>query len=406
MTPDNSAMASNSLQGARAAEHAEAGNRSSAINRRLRGFCCIRCGEGFPVMDLAEGCSSCLAEGYPASVVPQFDLLPPVRSGKGMPRFAERLPYPSFISLGEGDTPLVSVPRLAPELGLDSLMIKLEGANPTGSHKDRMSAQFMARAVDRGVKTVIAASSGNAGASLAAYAGANGIPCIIVTTSRMNPAWRAAIEASGATMLFVDNPLERWELVKEKVQAEGWMSATNYLDPPVGSEPFGVAGYRTLGYELAEDPASASADAIIVPTARGDLLWGIYQGFAELLAERVISQIPRLVAVEPFPRLERVLAGADHRGHFEGSSPLSSIGGVTVTYQAFEAVRRAQGAAVAVKADQVVADRSLLARHGHFLELSAAASLSALRVLNEREFEPLKNVVLIATSHGYKDVTN
>jgi threonine synthase len=218
----------------------------------------------------------------------------------------------------------------------------------------------------------------------------------------MSPVWRHAIESTGATLLFVDDPLERWRLVAEKVQDVGWMSATNFLDPPVGSEPFGVSAYRTIAYELAEDPACETTDTAIVPTARGDLLWGIYQGFTELLAEGFVSGIPRLVAVEPFPRLQKVLDGEDHRCHFAGSTALSSIAGASATYQSFLACERTGGIAVAVDFEGVSRDVRQLAATGVYLEPSAAASLTALRILKSRGWGPLDRTVLIGTSHGYK----
>ncbi|WP_342363773.1 threonine synthase [Terrarubrum flagellatum] len=382
---------------------------AASLNPRFAGFRCIRCGADFPTADYPEGCPICLERGYPASVAAAFSPLPRIDalpSKRGMRRFAERLPYRDFISLGEGDTPLVSLPRLAAEFGVANLHIKLEGANPTGSHKDRMSAQFIARALDRGASSVVAASSGNAGVSLAAYAAAAGIRCVIVATNKISSAWRNAIEAMGATVTIVDDPLERWRLIKDKVKSMGWMSATNYLDPPVGSEPFGVSGYRTLAYELAETPLSAAADTIIVPTARGDLLWGLYQGFHELMAEGILPRIPRLVAAEPFARLEKVMAGADYRSHFEGATALSSIGGVTVTYQSQLAVERSGGTVAAVDSDQALRDVERLARNGVYLESSAAASLTALRALRERKWRALTNVVLIGTSHGFKNSAN
>lgn len=158
-----------------------------------------------------------------------------------------------------------SLPHLAEEIGLDRLSIKLESANPTGSHKDRMSAQFVARAKARGGPGVIAASSGNAGASLAAYAAAAGLHCIIVTTPAISPPWKRAIEMTGAKIIYTEDSLERWAIVRRKVREEGYASATNYLDPPVGSDPYGVDGYKTLGYELAEQ---ADADASSFPRPR------------------------------------------------------------------------------------------------------------------------------------------
>ena len=376
------------------------------LNPRLFGFRCIRCDAEHPVGDYAEGCPACSAAEYPASVVPVYSGLPELqncRHGRGMPRFGGRLAYSSFLSLGEGDTPVARLHRLAGELGLDAVDIKLEGSNPTGSHKDRMTAQFIARAVAKGASVVAAASSGNAGASLAAYAAAGGLACAIVTTPKISRPWRRAIELAGAELHFVEDPLDRWRLIRAKSKSDGWFSATNICQPPTGSEPFGVEGYKTLAYELAEDPQTAGADTILVPTARGDLLWGIYAGFKELLDEKVVTRMPRLVAVEPFPRLELALAGADYRGPFAGSSPLVSINGTTVTYQAIAAIQRSDGTAVSVRSEDVIADQIYLAQAGHYLELSAVAALTGLRTLQASKQFAMRHAVLIATSHGYKE---
>jgi len=379
---------------------------TTTLNSRLLGFRCVRCDAEHPVGDYAEGCPACSAAEYPASVVPVYSGLPELqncRRGRGTPRFGDRLAYSSFLSFGEGDTPVARLHRLAGELGLDAVDIKLEGSNPTGSHKDRMTAQFIARAVAKRAPVVAAASSGNAGASLAAYAAAAGLACAIVTTPKISRPWRRAIELTGAELHFVEDPLDRWRLIREKSKSDGWFSATNICQPPTGSEPFGVEGYKTLAYELAEDPQTAGADTILVPTARGDLLWGIYAGFKELLDENVVTRMPRLVAVEPFPRLELALAGADYRGAFAGSSPLVSINGTTVTYQAVAAIQRSGGAAVSVHPQDVIADQRYLAGAGHYLELSAVAALTGLRSLQASKPFALRHAVLIATSHGYKE---
>jgi threonine synthase len=372
------------------------------LNPRLRGFACLRCGEPQPIADYSEGCPACLARGYPASVVPRFDSLPPLAeagTGRGLRRFAERLPYRRFPSLGEGDTPLLPLGRLAAELGLDALHLKYEGANPSGSHKDRMSAQFVARALDIGAPGVVAASSGNAGLSLAVYAAAAGISCLVVMTEGTGTAYREALERAGARVHTEPDSLARWRHVAELVRREGWLSATNYLDPPVGSHPFGVDGYKTLGYELAENPAAA-ADVVIVPTARGDVLWGLHLGLAEQLGEGLIDRLPRLVAVEPFPRLSRVLAGEDYRAKFAGSSPLAAINGATVTYQAVTALARSKGTAIEVDPQQAWRDQARLAADDVRLELSSAAALSALRLLLANADFPIRRAVLIGTAKG------
>ncbi len=377
-----------------------------SLNPRFTGFKCIRCDALLEIGDYAEGCPLCSRAGYPASVASVYSSLPPLTASSaafGMQRFADRLPYSTFHSLGEGNTPVAPLDQAADALGLQSVTIKLEASNPTGSHKDRMTAQFVARAVAKNAPVVAAASSGNAGASLAAYAAASGLRCVIVTTPKISPAWRRAIEMAGADLHYVDNPLERWAFIRRKTREQGWLSATNILNPPTGSEPFGVDGYKTVAYELASDPKTARADTIVVPAARGDLLWGIYAGYKELVEERAVKQMPRLVAVEPFPRLELALAGADWRREFPGASPMVSINGTTLAYQAVAAIERSSGLAVSVDSDQVIQDQQELTRAGFYLELSAAAALTGLRLACARI--AIQHAVLIATSHGYKEVS-
>jgi len=178
----------------------------------------MRCDAAYPVADYAEGCQTCREADFPASVVPTYSgPLPPGVAGlRGTMRFAERLPYSSFRSLGEGDTPVISLDRLAAELGLDALLVKNESANPTGSHKDRMSAQFITRAMARNAPVVAVASSGNAGVSVASYAAAAGIRCVVCTTAKISPPWRRAIEITGAELHVIEEPLERWRCIREK----------------------------------------------------------------------------------------------------------------------------------------------------------------------------------------------
>jgi len=372
------------------------------LNPRLRGFVCIRCEKRYGVADFAEGCPDCLVASFPSSVVPFYEGRAEELSTPSS-RFAARMPYNRWPDLGEGSTPVCTLDKLADEFGLEKLLLKCEFANPTGSHKDRMSAQFMARAVHIGARTVVAASSGNAGASIAAYAAATRIPCVIVTTPAISPAWHQAIKVTGARIEFVEDALARWRYIREKVAVDSWFSATNYLNPPVGSEPFGVEGYKALGLEIALDERCTAVDAIFVPAARGDLLWGIYRGYRELLDERAIAKMPALVAVEPFPRIEKVLSGADYRDHFEGRTRLSSIAGSTLTLQSVMAVRASGGTAVMTNDADVVTDQKRLGQNGYYLELSAAAAFTGLRKLLDNGQHRFRNPLLIATSHGYKN---
>ncbi|WP_371421913.1 pyridoxal-phosphate dependent enzyme [Tardiphaga sp.] len=322
-----------------------------------------------------------------------------------MARYADWMPYESWVSLGEGGTPCVSFPFLAEEAGAGALFIKNEGQNPSGSHKDRVSCLTVTRALDIGAKDIVAASSGNGGASLALYAAAAGLCCRIVSTSALSPIHRQAIAITGAELVMVEHALERWRLVEELTRKQGWFPATNYLHPPVGSNHFGVDGLKALAFELFEDVGPANLDVLLVPTSRGDLLWGLYEGFRQLRTLGLIKSLPRLFAIEPYPRIAKVLSGEAVTDSYQGTTSLFSIGGSTVTYQAIAAIRATRGGAVVVDEASVARDRLRLAGHGCYAELSSAATLTGLEALtNDGTIPPGASVVLIATSNGYKDL--
>lgn len=378
-----------------------------ALNPALTGFSCIRCERSFEIGDYLSGCPVCLELGKPASVRSEFSaqISPqPNPAERGMMRFAHLMPYTSWVTLGEGATPCLSFPALAGQLGADRVLIKNEGQNPTGSHKDRMSCLAVTRARDIGAGRIVAASSGNGGASLALYAASAGLPCSIVATPALPPIQRRAVESAGAELVFVEDSLERWNLMANMVAEEASFPATNFLNPPVGSNHYGVDGLQTIAYELAEDLDGAGIDAVIVPTSRGDLLWGLAEGFRRLKELRVIDALPRLFAVEPFARISTVLGGRGLNALHPGTTRLTSIGGSTVTYQAVAALRATEGRAVVVNEREVFADQLLLARHGCYAELSSAAALTGLKsLLGDGTLARSDTVVLLVTSNGYKD---
>lgn len=321
-----------------------------------------------------------------------------------MARYAEWMPYSSWVSLGEGGTSCVGFPSLADEVNSAAVFIKNEGQNPSGSHKDRASCLTVTRALDVGATKIVAASSGNGGASLALYAAAAGLKCCIVTTPALSPIHRRAITMTGAKVITAPESLDRWRIVREMTR-EGWFPATNYLNPPVGSNHFGLPGLQTVVLEIVEELGQDSIDAVVVPTSRGDLIWGLHEGFSRIQALGLGRSVPRLFAVEPFPRISRVLDGEQITGSFPGTTSLVSIGGSTVTYQSVEAIRATRGGAVVVDDETVARDQVRLARHGCYAELSSAATLTGLEsLLRDGTISSDDRVVLIATSNGYKDL--
>lgn len=380
---------------------------SPGINPELLGFTCISCGTEYPVEDYFEGCPRCLLRNAPASLTPRYASEPSVvadQSRLRMQRYAHWLPYRSWVSLGEGGTSCLSFPSLADEVKAKTVYIKNEGQNPSGSHKDRVSCLTVTRAADAGYDRIVAASSGNGGASLALYAAAAGLRCCIVSTPSLSPIFRQAIAMTGAELLTVEDSLERWSLIAGMARNEGWFPATNYLNPPVGSNHFGLPGLATIAFELFEELQGETLDAVLVPTSRGDLIWGLYVGFSQLKRLGHVRRLPRLYAVEPYPRIQRVLVGEAVTGLFPGATAMTSIGGSTVTYQAVQAIRASGGGAVVVDEQSVVRDQTRLARHGCYAELSSAASLTGFeKLIAEGKLSSGETAVLIATSNGYKD---
>lgn len=357
---------------------------SIAVTSRLTGMACLRCAEPWPVAEYEAGCPRCAAEGHASNL--RLTYLP---GGRGA-----SLPYPEALSLGEGGTPLVELPELASELKLGKLSAKLEWCNPTGSHKDRMSAQLIARALDRGAARVVAASSGNGGLSVAAYAARAGLSAEIATTEALPRVYRRAITAYGATLVRFADSMARWKHLAKRV-GEGAFAATNYKVPAIGTNPFGIEGYKTIAAELA---AGTMPDLVVMPCSRGDLLSGIRLGFEEIGAG-----VPMLVAAEPFARLERVLAGADYREPFAGDTAQASIAGSTVTWQAVEALRASAGRAIPVDDGAARAAQRRLAACGLHAELSAASALAALAILAAGGGLAGRHAVIVLTGSGSRD---
>ncbi|WP_292497334.1 pyridoxal-phosphate dependent enzyme [Mesorhizobium sp.] len=370
-------------------------------NFRIDGMQCIRCQAIHPLMDYFEGCPACMEAGAPASVAPHYTAWP---SSLDFDTIGDWLAYPEPSGLGEGNTPLSNLPRLAAALSISALCTKNEFANPTGSHKDRMGRIVVQRALDIGAKTIAVASSGNAGVSMAAYAARSGLECVVVTTPDISPNWRRAIEMHGARIVATENSDDRWALIAQHARTGNWYPATNYTIPPVGSNPFGVDAYRAIALELHLQLQAVPPTDIIVPTARGDLLWGIAKGYRDLRDSGLARSIPKIHAVEPCPRISGALAGHGMVGTFPGDTDMVSIDGNTVTQQSLHALEIAKGSPVAVDGDDVATDQAVLAKEGLYLERSSVATLTGLRkLISAKKIASNARVVLIATSHGYKE---
>ena len=376
------------------------------LNPRIRGMVCLKCGREYPVGDYFFGCPDCLSRGENAALTFLYEGEGSIdTSASGWKRYASMLPYDNTNTLGEGFTPVLELPALAEELGVEKLFTKNEFQNPTGSHKDRMNPFILARAAEKGFSTVTCASSGNEAASLAAYAAAEGLKCVNVSTASIPELWKKASDESGAELVLVPDSNARLAYQREHMGNE-WYPATNLLDIPTSSSAYGIQGYKTVSFELFERFGEDLPEYILIPTCRGDLLYGVFEGFSDLKKYGYIRTLPKLVACEPNPRLELVLEhGKKHTDCFAGStSATSSIGGATTTWQAEFALRQSGGFAVSVSQEEAVASVGKMARHGLYLETSSAIVYPCLKkAIGENRILASASILLILTSNGYKN---
>lgn len=388
----------------------------SAVTR-LSGFSCLRCGALYPAdfrID-SKGCPACF-ETAPANFRPTYSDVGPIVSSplalkRSLWRYADVLPCTASeaISLGEGETPLLAASTLGQFLGVPNLFIKDEGRNPTWSHKDRFSTVAVSVARSQGARVVATASSGNAGASLAAYASRAGLECVVATFAGTAGPMLSQIRKYGATVLPLVQKTDRWALLSEAASRFGWFVMSPYHAPVVGSHPIGIEGYKTLAYEIVEQSNGAVPDWCVMPVCYGDALSGLWMGFKELLSSGQTDRLPRLVAAEVHGSLSNALAGGTDRLDEQEASFETlavSIGTTRSTYQAVKALRESSGHAVSVNNDELLTLQKQLARsEGVFAELASVTPFAAIRELQKQEvISPNDRVVAVVTASGLKDL--
>ena len=382
---------------------------------RLR---CIRCGTTFPATEHTNACRSCapqvaaaltLDANHELSGVSKDSLATGVNS---MWRYEHTLPVARAhaITLGEGMTPLIPLHHLGAGFGLPELYAKCEFANPTGSFKDRLASSAISSARHLFDARVIATSStGNAGAAAAAYAAKAGIDCIIFTTASASGPIVAQMQAYGATVVATPTKADRWRLLKQGVEQFNWFPTSPFFAPPIGSNPFGVEGYKTLAYEIAQDFGWSSPDWIVLPVCYGDALYGMWNGFRELLDMGWIDRIPRFVAAEIYGSLSAAYATGDDtlpimKQPYETAA--TSITSPQGTYQSLTVLRSSDGLPIRVQEDELRWARRLISRkEGLYVETAAAATIAATqRLAEDNIIGHDQKVVCLLTAGGLKEM--
>jgi len=294
-------------------------------------------------------------------------------------RYRERLPVSEatpIVTLGEGSTPLLPAPRLSERLGID-LYLKWEGANPTGSFKDRGMTVAISKALEQGARAVICASTGNTAASAAAYATRAGlVPVVLQPVGAVASGKVAQALALGARVLAVRGSFDEALGAARVLADRGTHVLVNSLNP------FRIDGQKTAAFEIVDELGSAP-DVLALPYGGGGNLCAYARGFAEVGAE-----LPTIVAGEAAERATTAASAiriADP-AHAEAVGEVIGASGGSVVSLSDDAILRAW--------------RSLALEEGLFCEPASAAGLAALE---EPPVERGARVVCIVTGHGLKD---
>jgi threonine synthase len=321
-------------------------------------------------------------------------------------RYAPLLPVtpPAEQRLAPGLTPLVAAPRLATAVGVGSLYLKLDTANPTHSFKDRVVAVAAAKALEHGCEVLACSSTGNLANAVAARAAAEGIEAVVLCPSNLEPEKLLATAVYGATIYAVDGTYDDCSRLSVELSFELDWSFVN-----VGLRSYYAEGSKTLAFEIAEQLGWRLPDAVVSPIASGALFSKVHQGFEQLRQVGLVAG--------GRPRL--------YGGQAEGCSPVATafaedrkvaplkprtvahslaIGSPADGDLAVATAKGSGGAVYAVPEEEIGDNMALLAEtSGVFGETAAGVTLGALREAVRRgEAGERDTVVLLVTGDGLK----
>lgn len=310
---------------------------------------------------------------------------------------ALRVDAKDAVSLGEGWTPLVPG-----EWDGAPVQWKLELAMPTGSFKDRGMTVMVSYLKSRGVRRVLEDSSGNAGASLAAYAAAAGMSCRILVPETASYPKIAQIAASGAEVVTIPGSRQDVADAALRQSAEIFYASHNW-------QPFFVEGTKTLAYELWEQLGFRAPDNVVVPLGYGSNVLGCHRGFDELARRHEIEKPPRLFGVQAArcaPYHAAFQAGVEHLVPTTVAPTIAegiASARPTRVAEVLRAVRGTGGATVAVEEAEIIAALRAIAHRGLYVEPTAAAAAAGLsRLLAGGAVRPEETTVLVLTGSGLK----
>src|SRR5881409_3208572 len=314
-------------------------------------------------------------------------------------------PATPIISLGEGNTPVIYSSRLSERVGRGcEVFVKNEGVNPTGSFKDRGMTVAVSKAMERGAKALICASTGNTSASAAAYAARAGIPCIVVlpagkiATGKLVQAF-----AYGARIVAIDGNFDdALRIVRELGDGHRFV-IVNSINPDR------IAGQKTAAFEIV-DVLGDAPDFHLLPVGNAGNITAYWAGYRDYKSHQISTTLPTMIGFQA--------AGAApifHNRIVEKPETIASairIGNPASWKQACAAIAESHGAIDIVSDEEILAAQSWLAkREGIFVEPASAAAIAGLfkccdsneAARSFRKIPEASRIVCTVTGHGLKD---
>ncbi len=329
-------------------------------------------------------------------------------------RYFPLLPVSNLIGEGTtirsaGWTPTFSPPQLKRDLEVKQLWVKDESSNPTASFKDRASAILVARAREIGVKVIVTASTGNAGAALAGMAAAVEQESIIFAPKTAPPAKIAQLLIYGAKVILVDDNYDAaYKLSLEATEEFGWYNRNT------GYNPFTAEGKKTAAYEIWEQVLlSTQLDrplCVFVSVGDGNIISGIHKGFKDLYKIGQIDQMPRIFGCQSTG------SAAIYNAYQSGKEEIIAVSANTLAdsisvnlpsdgLRALRAATQTDGAYVGVEDQDILIAISDLGKVGIFAEPAGAAAMAGLKqALQDGLVGADDPILVLNTGSGLKDV--
>jgi threonine synthase len=377
-------------------------------------FLCDRCTSEFSLSEPLNTCPHCgglLEVQYDVSRMKR-DLSPQMYSTRETSVWRWHEFYPlkesaNVISLGEGGTPLIPSVYAGPKLGLSNLYFKNDTLMPTGSFKDRGFSLAISFAKELGVHQGLTYSSGNAGASFAAYAARAGIESTVLVEYLANPVKKAMISLYGANVatLYFESMTEITDMLEKGVKELEMYQFVNFINP------LRHEAMKSYAFEISEAFGWNAPDVMVHPVGTGGGIWGAWKGYRELQSLGWIESLPRMVGVQPnatgpiVRAFQKGLKRAERYGDSSKTIAQSISGNAPIQggERVLNAIYESGGFAESVTDDDILEAIRWLGHEGISAEPASAASLAAVkRGVAEGLIGTDERVVCVITGSGLK----